>query len=60
MSTITQTENKTTKKVSTSMFLDRTLWLQVRTTALNQGVTTTKFVETALANQLARGMGSKK
>lgn len=61
MSTITETEteNKTTKRVSTSMFLDRGLWLQVRTTALNQGITTTKFVETALVNQLAREAESK-
>jgi hypothetical protein len=35
-----------------SMFLDPRLWLQVRKTALDLGVTATKFVEEALTQRL--------
>jgi hypothetical protein len=49
----TEAENKTKyKKTPTSMFLDKTLWYQVRKTAFEQGITATEFVEEALKQKL--------
>jgi len=59
MSTVTTEEaskrtKSNNKKTPTSMFLDKNLWFRVRRAALDMGITTTKFVENALKEELAR------
>jgi hypothetical protein len=48
------------KRGPTSMNIDRGLWFKVRKTALERGITTTKFVETALEEKLEKDRGSLK
>ena len=43
-----------TRRRSTSMFIDRMLWLRVRKAALDSGTTATDFVESALNEKLAK------
>jgi hypothetical protein len=42
------------KRGPTSMNIDKDLWFKVRKTALESGMTTTKFVESALEEKLEK------
>lgn len=45
-------QNQEKKRGPTSMFIDRTLWIETRKKALELEITTTEFVENALRKEL--------
>jgi hypothetical protein len=54
MSTLLARKEETPTRRSTSMFIDRMLWIRVRKTAFDLGITATEFVEAALKEELKR------
>ncbi|HKG87941.1 MAG TPA: hypothetical protein VKA95_06410 [Nitrososphaeraceae archaeon] len=58
--TSASSQQKPTCRRSTSMFIDRMLWLRVRKAALDSGTTATEFVESALNEKLAKVEGQGK